>query len=70
MTRVAIGGVFRCCLDVEFPSDASLGTTIPCRHCRDGGMRYVMQDDGEPAWEAAWITLGHDWRRQQQEVPE
>ena len=60
--RVEIGGVLRCCFDVELPPDVPVGTTIPCRHCATGGLRLVEDHDGERIWQAAWITLGHDWR--------
>lgn len=61
--RTETGGLFRCCLDVNLPPHPAVGQTIQCRHCETGGLRYVERDDGERVWQAAWITLGHEWRQ-------
>jgi len=63
VTRMLIGGLFRCCGDFVPPEDAPIGTTIPCKHCSSDGVVLVMHDDGEPVWQAAWITKGHGWRK-------
>jgi hypothetical protein len=44
--RIRIGGVLRCCLEIERPSDAAPGTVVKCPHCRSG---LVLASDG--VWE-------------------
>ena len=63
MPKVEIGGLLRCCLDFDEPVDATLGTTIPCKHCQGGGVTLVAGRDGEPVWQATWVTKGFNWRR-------
>jgi hypothetical protein len=62
-TTIAIGGVMRCCLAHELPVDAPVGTTAPCRYCEDGLRLVADPTDGALFWQAAWITLGHGWRK-------
>ena len=62
-TPIATGGVMRCCLAHPLPVDAPAGTTAPCRYCEDGLRLVVDPKDGTVSWQAAWITLGHGWRK-------